>query len=275
MMKKFIPLLITAFVFGWSSVAPAGWEAGGKIGYDSNIDRSINSGKSDTLFTGYFSYMKEAARDRKVDWTFFSMVEGTAYAEYSDLNYIGGTLAPGVTFSLGPVWSLNLSPFIQGKAVSDSEQTAAAFGAKVNIRQQWTDSFYTGEYYQYTDSQADEDIYSYTENAFGAFIGYNWTPRFFTELSYEYARGDSFQSIGTSSTAQISGFGNGPRQRYSTVFDEQLIKERVSRHTIGINAGFDFTKSLFSVAGYSYSTAEGDLGTTDIHFISAGLGYRF
>lgn len=274
-MKKTIVLLMTATVLGWSSPCPAGWEAGGKAGYDSNVDRSIENSKGDALFTAYLSYMKEAAGDRSVDWTLLGTVEGTAYARYSDLSYVGATVAPGVTFSFGPVWSLNISPFVQGKAVSDSDQSAAAFGARVGLRQQWTDNFYTGEYYQYTDSSANEDIYSYTENAYGGFIGFKWTRRFFTELSYEYSRGDSFQSIGTYSTVQVSGRGRGAPQRYSTSFDEQIIKEKVTRNTVGLTAGYDWSKSLFSVLGYSYSSAEGDLGTADVHFISLGLGYRF
>jgi hypothetical protein len=274
-MKKTILLLITAAVLSWPSFCPAGWETGGKAGYDSNVDRSIENGKGDALFTVYLSYMKEAAGDRKIDWTLLGTVEGAAYAKYSDLNYAGATIAPGVTLSFGPVWSLNISPFVQGKAVSDSDQSAAAFGVRAGLRQQWTDNFYTGEYYQYTDSSANEDIYSYTENAFGGFIGLSWTRRFFTELSYEYSRGDSFQSIGTYSAAQASGPGRGAQRRYSTSFEEVIIKEKVTRNMVGLTAGYDWSKTLFSVLGYSYTRSEGDLGTADIHFISLGLGYRF
>lgn len=53
---------------------------------------------------------------------------------------------------------------------------------------------------------------------------------------------------------------------FSSVFGTVVVRERVNRHTIGVSAGIDWTKSIFSPAGtrspigprfprYSVSTA--------------------
>src|SRR4030067_3821873 len=110
------------------------------------------------------------------------------------------TLSPGLTFFPYLTWSVNVSPFVQGKAVADSDQSAQAFGAKVSLKQPIGKNVYLGEYYVYTESRANEDVYSYTENALGIYLGVNWTRAFFSEVGYEFSRGDSFRSIPTTNT---------------------------------------------------------------------------
>ena len=250
----------------------AGWETGVKAGFDSNINRSLEDEKSDTYFSGYISFAREATGKSRLDWTLAASLEGTLFASLADLNYGMVGLAPGVTFFPHPVWSINISPFVQAKAVQDSDQSAIAFGGKLGLKQQIRNNLYTGQYYIYKDSRANADTYSFTENVFGLFLGVNWTRALFTEFGYEFSRGDSYRTISTTSTA-VSG--RGMHRRYSTTFGSDVIREDVDQHAFGINAGIDWTKSLFSHLSYTYATMKGDLGTSTAHAGFIGMGYRF
>lgn len=261
-----------AVTLGFPLETSAEWEIGGRAGFDSNVNRSVNDEDSDFLATAYAAYSRLPSGETRVDWTLRAIVEGTAYADYDDLNYAAATLAPGITIFLNPQWSLNASPFIQAKGVSDSDQSALAYGVRATLKQKWTKEFYTGEYYVYTDSNASEDVYSYTENAVGLFAGVNWTPSFFTEAGYEYSHGDSYRTI---STVTAPTGGRRYRGGFSPTYNAFVYSETVDRNAISINIGYDFTKSLFTLLGYTYTREEGDIDTLTYHTGIFGLGYRF
>ena len=264
-------LSVLALLF-FTGLAHAGWEIGAKAGYDSNVDRAVENGRGDTIFTGYALYSRNAASASSIDWTLSVALDGNAYVKISDLSYVAGTIAPGITYSFSPVWSVNASPFLQAKGVRDSDQSSWAFGGKVNLKQQWRKDFYTGQYYTYTDSRANVDTYSYTENAVGVIIGANWTPSFLTEATYEFSQGDSFSAVGTTT---IIPDGKGAHRYNSAVFNEIVVRDKVNRHVIGFNADYNFTKSLFVALGYTFAAASGDLGTSTLHYFWGGCGYRF
>lgn len=252
------------------------WDFGAKLGYESNVNRSLDDAQADTIFTAYAAYDRPLSGESRVDWTLRAALSGSAYASDSDLNQVTATVAPGISVLLSPVWSLNVSPFLRGKAVSDSEQSAIAYGVRATLSQRWTPRIYTGQYYSYTNSNANEDVYSYYENAVGILAGVNWTPAFFTEIGYEYAHGDTFVTTNSPVTAALPpGRGQGYRYGYSSAFNALVIKETVDRHSYGINAGYDFTKALFAILGYTYTSESGDLGSLDNHSAFIGLGYRF
>lgn len=252
--------------------ALAGWETGVKAGFDSNVNRAINNEKSDSYLSAYASFIREPGGESRIEWTVLASLEGTAYAGLNDLNYGMVTFSPGVTFFPHPDWSINLSPFIQAKAVKDTDQSAVALGGKLSLKQQIRHNLYTGQYYIYRDSRANVDTYSFTENTFGLFLGVNWTRAFFTEFGYEFSRGDSYRSISTTTTT-ISG--RGKNRRFSTTFGSDVIREDVEHHAFGINAGIDWSKSFFSHLSYIYTTIKGDLGTSISHAGFIGIGYRF
>jgi hypothetical protein len=168
--KATIAWVIIGFLLAISLPVHAAWETGGKVGFDSNVNRAINGGDSDTYLGGYLLYSKEATGETRLDWTLSASMEGNGFLKNNDLSNAYFTLAPGITFFPYLTWSLNVSPFVQGKTVADSDQSALAFGAKVSLKQPIGKNLYLGEYYIYTDSRANEDVYSYTENALGIYL---------------------------------------------------------------------------------------------------------
>lgn len=250
----------------------AGWETGAKVGFDTNVDRAVDGGTGDTYLTAYLSLLKDPSGEARVDWTLLATLEGTMFAKINDLNYAALTIAPGLTFIPHRNFTVNISPFIQAKAVKDSDQTALAFGGKLSLRQQIRKDIYAGQYYTYKDSRADVDTYSYVENAFGAFLGVNWTRAFFSEISYEFSHGDSYRTISTTSTLAS---GRGRNRRYSTAFGTDVIRDKIDQHSFGINAGIDWTKTISTQVSYSFAIIKGDLGSSDSHAGFIGIGYRF
>ncbi|MGB5219053.1 MAG: hypothetical protein WBN66_12230 [Smithella sp.] len=275
--KNSLACFITGIILFVSAPVYAAWETGVKVGYDSNVNRTISDAVGDTYVGAYLQYAREVSGETRLDWTFGASLEGNAFLENSDLSHAGVTLAPGIIFFPYLTWSINIYPFVQGKVFSDSDQSAVAFGAKINLKQPLGKYVYLGEYYIYTDNRADMDIYSYTENALGVVLGINWTRAFFTEIGYEFSRGDSFRTLEEESTTTITttGRGRGNRYGYSSTFSSDLYKEDVDRHSIGFTIGMEIFPSLSSNLSYTYSTMTGDLGTSHNHAGLVGISYRF
>jgi hypothetical protein len=273
--KATIALFLMGILMAVSIPVYAAWETGGKLGFDSNVSRSINGGDSDTYLGGYLLYSKGATGETRLDWTLLASMEGNGFLKNNDLSNAYFTLAPGITFFPYLNWTMNVSPFVQGKAVADSDQSALAFGVKVSLKQSIGKNVYLGEYYMYTDSRANEEVYSYTENALGIYLGVNWTRTFFSEVGYEYSRADSFQTMGTSSTSSAGGLGMGKHHMYSSTFGTEVFKDKVDRHSVGLTAGIELIPSLFSKFSYLYSMMKGDLGTSVDHTAFIGLSYAF
>ena len=91
------------------------WDFGAKLGYESNVNRSLDDAQADTIFTAYAAYDRSLSGESRLDWTLRAALSGSAYMSDSDLNQVTGTIAPGISVSLSPVWSLNVSPFLRGK----------------------------------------------------------------------------------------------------------------------------------------------------------------
>jgi hypothetical protein len=203
------------------------------------------------------------------------LVQGAVYPSVSDVDYAAAMISPGLAYILKPGWTVALTPFFQGKTVKDSEQSAWSFGGRVDFSQKFRNGIYLGEHYVYTDSRANEDVYSYTENAFGLRVGMRWTPRFFTEAGYEFTRGDSFLSE-RAPAAPVGGGGPGARRgRFSSAFGTDVFKVTVDSHAFSVTAGIDWTRSWFSTVNYTYRTWDSDSGSANDSFGVAGIGYRF
>ncbi len=266
-----ILLAMILFLFGGMN-AFAAWETGAAAGFDSNIDRSVNGEESDTYLTGYASLIWEPSGESRIGWSGAATLEGTSFASNSDLNYALISISPGVTYFPHALWRVDMSPFFEAKGVNDSDQSALAFGGQVSMRQQISNDLYVGQYYIYRDSRADVETYSYTEHVIGVFMGVNWTKAFFSEVGYEFSRGDSFRTVSTTSTTSS---GKGKHLTYSEAFGTDVIREEVDQNAIGVSAGIDWDKSLFSYIAYTHTTTKGDLGSSTSHAWSLGIGYRF
>ena len=270
-MRVTLGFLVILFVPFWSNIY-AVWEAGAKIGYDSNINRSVDHEQSDQYLAGFISYTKETDPVKKLEWTLTTTLEGTAYDHSNKLDSALLSLSPGLVLSPAPWWQVTVSPFLKSEIVRDEDQSSLAFGGSIHLEQQLNHGLYTGEYYIYTDSRAHMETYSFTEQALGVFLGKNWTPSFFSEIGYEYAHGTSFRTITPLAT---TSYGKGYHRRYSTTFGADVVRDTIDCHAIGLNIGFDWSDSLATLLGYTYTSAKGELGTTITHEAFVGMSYRF
>lgn len=258
--------------------AVAGWEAGTKLGFDSNVDRSIHGGKSDAYLLAYAGFGRAPSGESRGDWVFSASAEGAAFASVTDLDYAAITLSPGLVYAPRAGWTITVGPILQAKTVKDSDQSAVAFGGRFELRERLGEKAYLAEHYAYRDSRATSDIFSYKEHAVGALLGRNWAPALSSEIGYEFSRGDSFLSVGTSTATSggTGGFGGGMMPgTFSSAFDSNVVKERVDRHAIGATIGYEWTRSIFSVAGYTVTVLRGDVGSSISNAGFAGVGYRF
>jgi hypothetical protein len=263
-------LLQSSALAGWD------WETGGKAGYDSNLDRATHNPQGSGYLGAYLSGNRDPEGESRLDWTLSTLVDGAVYFNLSDLNYAAFTVAPGLSYFLHKDWSVTISPYLQAKSVADTDQSALAFGGKLLFKQKWGADFYSGQYYLYKDSRAEVDTYSLTENALGFFLGRKLTPKASGEIGYEFSRGDSFRAVDrTSAEPNAKGKGKGRDRRFSPAFGADVIRENVDRHALGVNVGVDWTAAFSSSAGYTFSTLQGDSGSSNDHAVWVSLGYRF
>lgn len=271
-------ILAAGMLLAGAGSAAAGWEAGTKLGFDSNVDRSIRGGESDAYLLAYAGFNRVPSGESRGDWVFSAVAEGAAFASVTDLDYAAVTLSPGLVYFPRAGWTITVAPVLQAKTVKDSDQSAVTFGGKLELRERLGEKAYLAEHYAYRDSRATSDIFSYTEHAVGALLGVNWTPALSSELGYEYSRGDSFLSVGTSTATSggTGGFGGGMmRGTFSSAFGTDVVKERVDRHAVGATIGYQWTRSIFSVAGYTVTVLRGDVGSSTSNAGFVGVGYRF
>ncbi|MDL1963631.1 MAG: hypothetical protein LWW98_04690 [Deltaproteobacteria bacterium] len=289
-------LLMIMLLAAGGNNAFAGWQAGAGTGYDSNINRSVDNRESDTYLSGYASLIRQPSGESRLGWFGEVTVEGVSFTNNHDLNYAMISSSAGMTCFLHAFWRVDVAPFLEAKTVDDSEQSALAFGGKVSMQQQIKRNIYTGQYYLYRDNRADVETYSFTEHVFGVFLGLNWTEALFTEVYYEFSRGDSFRTISTisinatdSTTSTIlSGKGNGQgnsdapgpfgeknKRIYSETFGSDVIQEEVDQHAIGVSVGIDWNRSLSSHIGYTFATTDGELGTSKAHAGFLDISCRF
>jgi hypothetical protein len=274
-MKKGVSALFLfsmILIHGSATTALAGWEAGTVIGFDTNVDRSIDGGKSDGFLVGHLGFARTPTGERRWGVTMSATLEGAAYAKNSDLDYVAVTGSPGIVFVPHALWTVAVTPFLQAKGVRDADQSAIAFGGKASIEERILRNLYLGQYYAYTDSRADVDTFSFSEHSVGAYIGMVATSALHVELGYEFTRGDSFRTLGTSASTPP---GSGMHRRFSAAFGSDVVREDVDRHAVFLSVAMDWTPSLFSRAGYTFTDTEGDLGSSLSHSGFAGVGYRF
>jgi hypothetical protein len=252
--------------------ASSGWEAGGSVGFETNVDRSVDGGEDDVYVGAYTSWQRQPSTHSQWDWTFKALVEGSAFAQVTELSYVALRLAPGITYSPRTRWAVSLSPFLRGKAVNDSDQSALEFGVQLSFDQKWNKGVYTGQFYRYTDSNANVNTFSFTEHRLGIFVGVDWTEALYTEIGYAFSHGDSFRTLQSSSTT-VSGMGM--HQHYSSAFGAEVVREEQNRNSIWVSAGYDLTEFLFSFVGYQFTAVDGDLDDYTVNSGFIGIGYRF
>ena len=91
--------------------AVAGWQAGTKLGVDSNVGRSIRDGKTDAYLLAYAGFNREPSGETRGDWVFSAFAEGAAFASVTDLDYAAITLSPGLVYFPHADWSESLTVF--------------------------------------------------------------------------------------------------------------------------------------------------------------------
>ncbi|MBI5444987.1 MAG: hypothetical protein HY900_27725 [Deltaproteobacteria bacterium] len=281
----------TAAVF-FAGSASAVWEIGAKGAASSNVLRALGGDQADQYLYGYVSYSRAPEGERKLDWDLGISVEGALYREVTGFSYGGAVVSPGLRYSISPGWTLSVAPFVQVKAANDSDLSALAFGARLALQQHFGSGVYAGEYYRYTDSDARESVFSYTENAFGAFVGYNWTPSLWTELGYEFARGESFQTVGATFAAPLGhgvmraaaplqpgggGMhgGGAPGGRFDDFAAGNFVRDTVDSHDVTVTAGYAWSSTFSTYVGYTFGRSSGDFGSETSHTGFLGSAYRF
>lgn len=250
----------------------ASWEASGHVGFDSNVNLSVDDPQGDGYFGGAVVFQRDPSYESRLDWSLESSLTGSVFAETEDLAYAAVGLAPGLVCLPHPLWTLNVSPFAEAKVVRDRDQSAFSYGIAVNLEERISGRWYAGQSYVYRVSRAEVETYSFSEHVLDLFVGAGWTERLSSEVGYAYSRGDSFRTVGTASGESVR---RGRHRRYSDTFGGEVVREKVDRHAATVRFGIGWTGSLFSQVSYEFAVLNGDLGSAESHNVFFATGLRF
>jgi hypothetical protein len=265
--KKIFLLIMILYPVCCTNLSAENFEVYVRPGYDSNVTRSVNDPKADGYLNGNISWNRQATPEKMFDWTLSTVLNSSVYFKITEQNFLSATISPGFTYTYDERFQINISPVVEASAVNDTNQSEISVGGGLYLSQQLSSTFYMGEYASYIYSKAKNDIYSQNEFSLGAYFGINITRSLFTEASYEYSCGTSYQ---TSSIP--SGKGKG---KHSTVFNYDVYQDTVNEHALSLNAGLDITDKVFTMIGYTFTYTEGEVGISRSNDISLGIGYRF
>lgn len=271
-MRRKTALFLTGLSLAWVVPVLGGWEAGAKIGFDTNVNRAANGEEGDGFLAGYAAFVREPSGEKRYGFTFSAALEGGLFLDFTDLSYAAATVTPGIVYF--PRWWLTLSaaPFVRAKSVQDSDQSALALGGRIVLRERIRRNLFLGQHYQFTANEADAEAYSFTEHAVGISLGGNLSKTLYGEAGYEFARGDTFRTV---ATAGPSPGGFGMHRMFSGAFDSDVVREDVDRHTVSLSTEVALSPSAFVQAGYAFSAYDGELSSFTSHSGYAGAGYRF
>lgn len=250
----------------------ASWEASGHVGFDSNVNLSVDDPQGDGYFGGAVVFQRDPSHESRLDWSLEASLRGSVFAETEDLAYATVELAPGLAYIPHYRWALNVSPFAEAKAVRDRDQSALSYGIAASLEERISDRWYAGQSYVYRVSRAEVETYSFSEHLFGLFVGASWTERLSSEVGYIYSRGDSFRTV---STASGESLRRERHRRYSDTFGGEVVREKVDRHAATVRFGIGWTGSLFSQVSYEFAVLNGDLGSAECHNGLFATGLRF
>lgn len=259
-----------------SPVATAGetsWATSAHVGFDSNVSLSVHDPQDDAYFGASVVFHREPIHESRFDWSLVASLEGSQYAETDDLSYAAFGLSPGLAYVPHSLWTIRVSPFVEAKAVKDTDQRAISFGIAGSLEERIGSRWYAGQSYGYTVSRAEVETYSYAEHLFGLFLGANWTEHLSGEVGYTYSHGDSFRTVDTDTLGDP--LRRGRHRRYSETFGADVVRETVDRHAGTVRFGIGWTQSLFSQLSYEYTVLGGDFGSAEGHHALFEIGLEF
>ncbi len=258
--------------------AQASLEVLAKAEFDSNVNRGINQSKGDGIFTVQFDLEKPATGETRLEWVYAASLQAASYVQFDELNYAEFSISPGILYHKHITVTAALYPFIQIRAVRDSAQSAVTVGAQASLSEQVSSVLSLTQYYAYRQAFARDDTYSYGMHSAGLVGALVLTRNLLADLSYEFGYGDSFRCIGPAKgQGEHRGQGSGQRghSSFSPAFGQGIIKEKVTRHSLGIGSKLDLGRAWFCVFKYAYTSWRGDSGTSSAHIGSFSIGRRF
>jgi len=263
-------ILVVVIMCGFADNVEAWFETGVETGFVTNINRPTDGGDDDWYVSVAASAGKGFSGESRTDWILSAVVSGVSYMKYDYLNYVSLSLRPGLVIVPHASWSITLLPFASATSVKDNDQSSIAFGGRAVVEKNISSSFYSGLYYQYTDSTANAKVYSFSRHAAGLYLGSSPAGSFSMECGYEYAHGESFRSVRTSSTMAS---GHGRHQIFSRSFGSYVVQDTVTRHTFWAQVSLSLTKALSASLGFAPSFNQGDLGSYTSQTGYLGLSY--
>lgn len=272
----------------------AGWDVAARVGYDSNVLRSIDNEVGDGFAGARASFSLEPSRESRASFIFSAEVDAVAYDTYDALNGISLTIAPGLEYVFGSRVSATISPFLTAKATNDPDQSAFGFGGRAALSVDVAERATVSAAYSYADTRARVETYSSAEHEVGMSLAVRPVDKVFVEVGGRLSRGETFRVASTSSSsvtpslapATRAGFGGGAGfgagsggtgtdPIYSSSFNSDVVRDLVDGRTFGATLGVDWTGRFSTIGSFVFSELDGDIGVSRSQVGSLECTFRF
>lgn len=272
-----------------SSISEASSEIISRIEVDSNVNRGITQRKSASAFSVLLSTEKQPTGESRLEWVYDGVLQAAGYFTYTDLSYADLSTSGALLYRPHARVTAALRPFASARVVQDSEQSSVTIGAQASLSEQLSPTVSLTQYYVYRQAFARANTYSYGMHTGGLTVVALPARNLLADLNYELSYGDSFVSPGPGRKQGGNGgpdHGGGEEKssgrpehgqggRFSSVFDQFVVKEKITLHTLGFRLQIDITSSWFCALRYSYGAWTGESGNSSVQLGSFSVGWRF
>lgn len=278
-------VMVTAIVLFFVQFAAASPEVVVRGEFDSNVNRGITARESDGSLSIQVIAEKQPTGESRYEWLYAASLQATAYVKYDDLDYAELSLSSGLLYRPRINVTAALTPLIQFRAVRDSAQSAVTVGAQASLSEQVSTALSLTQYYAYRRSVAKDDTYSFGAHSVGVSGDVVLSRGLQGMLSYELSYGDSYRGVGPvggqdgkgggQGRGGTQGDGQGEPGRFSPLFQQGIIKEKVTRHAAGMGVQIDLGRSWSGVVQCVLSVWDGDSGTSRAQSLAFSISHRF
>lgn len=270
-----ISILLTAIMKGTVFAAsPLHFDAGAGAGFNDNLNHAGSGNEKEGSFYGAAWLTLGASKDAFGDDRLFFNVgyDGTYYTSFSDLTVNTVAAEAGILHTLSDAAFVKLAANLGTSDYKDNERDAEFSGVLLSLRAIIAPEFDVILGYRYTDSDAEEPVYSYSTHRFSLSGEFEIASK--TRLIAGYA----FESGEDIFYREITGAPFGSRMRRpSDTFgsNQEVLREDAKAHIFSVDWEREFGKGAYVQLGYVYSEVQSDLENYHNQVVSGGAGYRF
>lgn len=244
-------------------------------GYEDNLNHAPNGAnkKGGGIAESWLQLggLKDVLGVAKV--SLFGAFQGELNSTYSDLSAAGLNLRGGLTYPVDEKTELHVTAPVGLYYYGDTNRDATRWGAAVSLREQLKPRLAATVEYAYTQNDADQEVFSFNENKFGATLEAKTAGGSRATLGYAATFGQTVFYQASTAPDLPGTRAKAPSSTFAA--DQEALKANSTAHTGTLAWDQELGGGVHARAAYAYSYVVSEAGIYRDHAVTGQLGYRF